>query len=95
MFVLPLAERMIRRRLVSIGIASRFRSAASSSSSMFEDANSRPLRPSSSDRTPFMKASLNVRPMAIASPTDFICVVSVRSACGNFSKFHRGILTTT
>ena len=42
-----------------------------------------------------MNASLKVRPMAIASPTDFICVVSVRSACGNFSKFQRGILTTT
>ena len=42
--------------------------------------NSRPLRPSSSDRNAFMKASLNVRPIAIASPTDFICVVSVRSA---------------
>ena len=33
--------------------------------------------------------------MAIASPTDFICVVSVGSASGNFSKFHRGIFTTT
>ena len=64
-------------------------------SSMLDGANSRPLRPSSSDRTPFMNASLKVRPIAIASPTDFICVVSVRSACGNFSKFHRGILTTT
>ena len=44
---------------------------------------------------PFMNASLKVRPMAITSPTDFIWVVSVRSASGNFSKFHRGILTTT
>ena len=51
--------------------------------------------PSSSERTPFRNASLKVRPIAIASPTDFICVVSVRSACGNFSKFQRGILTTT
>ena len=56
---------------------------------------SSPLFPSSSDLTPFMNASLKVRPMAIASPTDFIWVVSVRSACGNFSKFQRGILTTT
>jgi hypothetical protein len=40
-------------------------------------ANSSPLRPSSSERTPFMNASLKVRPIAIASPTDFICVVSV------------------
>ena len=35
---------------------------------------------------PFENASLNVRPIAIASPTDFIWVVRVRSACGNFSK---------
>ena len=76
------------------GTASRFRNpASSSSSSTSAGANSRLLRPSSSDR--FMNASLNVRPIAITSPTDFICVVSVRSACGNFSKFHRGILTTT
>ncbi len=39
--------------------------------------------------------SLNVRPMAIASPTDFICVVSVASAWRNFSKSKRGILVTT
>ncbi len=38
---------------------------------------------------------MKVRPIDIASPTDFICVVSVRSACGNFSKFQRGIFTTT
>ena len=30
--------------------------------------------------------SLNVRPIAIASPTLFICVVSVSSASGNFSN---------
>ena len=33
--------------------------------------------------------------MAMTSPTDFIWVIKVRSASGNFSKFHRGILTTT
>src|ERR1019366_695414 len=33
--------------------------------------------------------------VAIASPTLFICVVSVGSACGNFSKAKRGILVTT
>ena len=38
---------------------------------------------------------MNVRPIAIASPTDFICVVSVRSAFGNFSNVQRGTLTTT
>ena len=54
-----------------------------------------PLEPSSSDRNAFMNASLNVRPIAITSPTDFICVVSVRSARGNFSNAQRGTLTTT
>jgi hypothetical protein len=37
---------------------------------------------------------LNVRPIAIVSPTLFICVVSVRSAPRNFSKAKRGIFTT-
>ena len=35
------------------------------------------------------------RPIAIASPTDFIEVVSSGSAPGNFSKVKRGILVTT
>ena len=35
-----------------------------------------------SERRHFCRLSLNVRPMAIASPTLFICVVSVGSACG-------------
>jgi hypothetical protein len=43
----------------------------------------------------FPKASENVRPIAIASPTDFIWIVSRGSAFGNFSNAHRGILTTT
>ena len=33
--------------------------------------------------------------MAIASPTDFICVVRRVFAPGNFSKVKRGILVTT
>ncbi len=37
---------------------------------------------------------MKVRPMAMASPTDFICVVSVWSASGNFSNAQRGNLTT-
>ena len=36
-----------------------------------------------------------VRPMAIASPTDFMCVVSSAVTPGNFSKAKRGHLTTT
>ena len=39
--------------------------------------------------------SLKVRPMAIASPTDFIDEVSVSSVLGNFSKVNRGIFVTT
>ncbi|MBT9149235.1 MAG: hypothetical protein DDT28_00656 [Dehalococcoidia bacterium] len=54
-----------------------------------------PYFPISNDLTAFCKASSNVLPSAIASPIDFICVVSVLSASGNLSKGHRGILTTT
>ena len=46
-------------------------------------------------RSAFCRASVNERPMAIASPTDFIVVVRVSSAAGNFSKANRGALTTT
>jgi hypothetical protein len=49
----------------------------------------------SSPRSPFWSASLKVRPMAITSPTDFICVPRVGLAPGNFSKAQRGIFTTT
>ena len=54
-----------------------------------------PVRSASSPRSPFWNASLKVRPMAMTSPTDFICVVSVGSAVGNFSNAKRGIFTTT
>ena len=49
----------------------------------------------SSERMPFAERFLKVRPMAITSPTDFICVPSVVSAPGNFSNCHLGIFTTT
>ncbi len=49
----------------------------------------------SSDRSAFCSASVKLRPIAIASPTDFMCVVSVGSAAGNFSNANRGTLTTT
>ena len=39
------------------------------------------LRPISGERRHFCRLPLHVRPMAIASPTLFICVVSVGSAC--------------
>jgi hypothetical protein len=43
----------------------------------------------------FANAWRNVRPIAIASPTDFMCVESAASTPGNFSKAKRGHLTTT
>ena len=56
---------------------------------------SKPDEPISSERSAFCRLSLKVRPIAIASPTDFICVVSASSAPGNFSKVKRGIFVTT
>ncbi len=50
---------------------------------------------SSRERSAFSSASPNVRPIPIASPTDFICVPRVVSAPGNFSNANRGTLTTT
>ena len=49
----------------------------------------------SRDRSAFWSASVKHRPIAIASPTLFIVVVSVSSAEGNFSNATRGTLTTT
>jgi hypothetical protein len=43
----------------------------------------------------FEKDSRKVRPIAIASPTDFMWVVSSPSAPGNFSNANRGIFVTT
>ena len=53
-----------------------------------------PGRLISRPRMPFCRASLNVRPMAMTSPTDFIWIDRVGSAEGNFSKANRGIFTT-
>lgn len=50
--------------------------------------------PISSERSPFCRASLNVRPMAMVSPTLFMEVVSSSFEPGNFSKVKRGIFTT-
>jgi hypothetical protein len=49
----------------------------------------------SSERITLPRASMKLRPNDIASPTDFIVVVSVGSAPGNFSKANRGAFTTT
>mmetsp|Transcript_10712 Transcript_10712/g.39665 ORF Transcript_10712/g.39665 Transcript_10712/m.39665 type:complete len:224 (-) Transcript_10712:1412-2083(-) len=54
-----------------------------------------PFRPVSSERSALLKDSCHVLPMAIASPTDFICVVKMGSEPGNFSNVKRGILVMT
>ncbi len=56
---------------------------------------SNPARPISIERIALPKLSLNVRPIDITSPTDFICGPSSSSAPGNFSNANRGILVTT
>ena len=55
----------------------------------------KPSRPVSRLRRAFWIDSWKVRPIDMASPTDFICVVRVASAAGNFSNAKRGILVTT
>ena len=57
--------------------------------------SSKPVRPVSRLARAFCSDSWIVRPMAIASPTDFIAVVRLGSEPGNFSKAKRGILVTT
>ncbi len=47
------------------------------------------------ERIALPSASVKLRPRLIASPTDFIVVVSSVSAPGNFSNANRGIFTTT
>ncbi len=54
----------------------------------------RPVRPVSMERSAFCRLSAKVRPIAMASPTDFIEVVSRGAVPGNFSKVKRGILVT-
>ena len=46
--------------------------------------SSRPVRPVSSERSAFCSDSWKVRPMAMASPTDFIAVVSAVVGAGEF-----------
>ncbi len=54
-----------------------------------------PGYPVSSDRRHFCSDSGNVRPIAMASPTDCIIVLSTGDAPGSFSNAQRGILVTT
>ena len=57
--------------------------------------SSKPVRPVSIERSAFCTDSWKLRPIDIASPTDFMEVDSSCSAPGNFSKVKRGILVTT
>ncbi len=79
------------RALITAALAA----ASSASSAPGMAISSRPQRPVSSERSAFCRLSAKVRPMAMASPTDFIEVVRVGSAPGYFSKAKRGILVTT
>ena len=47
------------------------------------------------ERGAFWTDSAKLRPIDIASPTDFIDVVSSAGVPGNFSKVKRGIFVTT
>ncbi len=55
----------------------------------------RPGKPVSSERRHFCSDSGNVRPIAIASPTDCIIVLNTGDAPGSFSNAQRGIFVTT
>ena len=70
------------------------RSSAVSSASRSSVAKAGSLS-SSRERSAFANACWKVRPIAIASPTDFMCVVSSGWTPGNFSNAKRGHLTTT
>ena len=76
--------------------AGRARRATMPSSEVSSNATgSRPARPISIERRAFCSDSGKVRPIAIASPTDFIDVVRSGSVPGNFSNVKRGTLVTT
>ena len=64
-------------------------------SSKSVERSSKPDKPVSKPRKAFCILSWKVLPIAITSPTDFICVVKRSSAAGNFSNAKRGILVTT
>ena len=89
--VMPMRKASATNRMRS-GPASPISCSISSRSSV---RSVRPSMPVSRPRRAFWKLSWKVRPMAITSPTDFICVVRRGSASRNFSNAKRGILVTT
>ena len=84
-----------RRPSCGVRISSSSASLSSSTHSWCQSKTADPCPPASSDRSAFCSASVKLRPIAIASPTDFMCVVRVGSAPGNFSNANRGTFTTT
>ena len=93
------SARLIWKIRSGVGVRSATRRSSGASlvsrSSASVAPTTQPARPASSARSPFWNASLKVRPIAMASPTDFIWVVSRKSAVGNFSNANRGAFTTT
>ena len=80
---------------VGMAIAARRSCSLRSASSPSAGSAFRPRRPCSSERSAFCSDSGNVRPMAIASPTDCIWVPRMPVVPGSFSNAHRGIFVTT
>ena len=80
-----------------VGTAAARTSSSSERASSSRSAGSQlsPSRPVSSERTAFCSDSQNVRPIAMTSPTDCICVPSTGFEPGSFSNAQRGILVTT
>jgi len=68
---------------------------SSSSSPEFERSTQPTAGEYSLERSDFSSDSSNVRPMAIASPVDFIAVPSVKSTSPNLSFGQRGTFVTT
>ena len=91
------ATRRSRRSGSGVGtaIAASRSSSLSGSSSASAGSQFSPARPCSSERSAFWRLSGNVRPIAITSPTDCICVPSTPVVPGSFSKAQRGTFVTT
>jgi len=87
-------EANARIRRTPGSLRSRRMRSSSSSPPPAKPVGSSPHLPISRPRKAFCSDSWKVRPIAITSPTDFICVVRRFSVAGNFSKANRGILVT-
>ena len=77
-----------------VGVTKSFSSSESVKFRLSLPSRPNPKRFTSKDRQAFWNASLNVRPIDITSPTDFIDTPKWGLDAGNLSKLKRGILTT-